>query len=226
MGNKYNLIIACGSLKPELEAIKNEGNGVRVEYMAQNLHRSPKQLKEHLQEKLDEIDQLEEVQQLVLGYGLCSGGIVGLKVPGQGLVIPKVHDCIALMMGSRGSFNAYFNQNPGTYHLTESWIENEKDPLGLLENEYTERVGREMAEDALRTELKNYTHISFINTGIGNEEKYRKRAQQNADFFGKQFLEIEGSGAYFRKMLYGPYDSKEFVHIEPYQIVNQKEFLK
>ncbi len=223
--NINKVIIACGSLNPELEIIASGLDDVQVIFLEQNLHRAPQNMKAEIQKELDRVTGDEHINEVILGYGLCSGGIVEVKAPVQGLFIPKVHDCIALMMGERNTYHSFFNKQPGTYHLTESWIENEKDPLGLLENEYTERVGREMAEYAIQEELKNYTHISFINTGMRNEEKYRKRARENAAYFKKEFIEIKGSGKYLRQLIHGPYDEPDFLYIKPGHIVQQKEFL-
>ncbi len=224
--NQNKVIIACGSLSPELEIIASGSEHVKVIFLEQNLHRAPQNMKAEIQKELDQITNNKDITKVILGYGLCSGGIVGIKAPQQGLIIPKVHDCIALMMGERNTYHSFFHKQPGTYHLTESWIENEKDPLGLLENEYTERVGREMAEYAIHEELKNYTHISFINTGMRDEEKYRKRAQENAAYFKKEFIEIKGSGKYLKQLIHGPYDETDFIYIKPGHTVQQKEFLK
>jgi len=217
-------IIACGSIKPELENIKEDTDGADIEFLPQNLHRAPDKMVEAIQKALDNID--EGYDQVILGYGLCSNGIVGLKAPKQGLYIPRSHDCVAFYLGSREKYFSIFSKHPGTYHLTPAWIDNEKDPLGLIENEYTRRVGREMAEETMQYEIRNYEYISFINTGTRDTDKYRKRAKENASYFNKKFIEYNGTGEYFRKMLYGPYDKKDFIYISPNCKVKQNEFLK
>lgn len=217
-------IIACGSIKPELEKLRTEEDEVSIEFLPQNLHRAPHKMVEHIQKALDNVD--EHFEKVILGYGLCSNGIVGLVAPKQGLYIPKTQDCIAFYLGSREKYYEIFSKHPGTYHLTPSWIDNEKDPLGLIENEYTRRVGREMAEETMQYEIRNYEYISFINTGAGDIEKYRKRAKENAAYFDKKFVEYNGTGQYFRKMLEGPYNTRDFIYIEPNCKVTQNEFLK
>jgi len=217
-------IIACGSIKPELENIKREDDNAEIEFLPQNLHRAPQKMVGFIQQALDKVN--EDIEKVILGYGLCSNGIVGLKAPKQGLYIPRTHDCVAFYLGSRKKYYDIFSKHPGTYHLTPSWIDNEKDPLGLIENEYTRRVGREMAEETMQYEIRNYEYISFINTGAGDTEKYRKRAKANASYFNKKFIEYNGSDEYFRKMLYGPYDKTDFIYIEPNCKVQQNEFLK
>lgn len=216
-------IIACGSIQPELDKLCDKQE-VKTYYLPQNLHRTPQKMANAIQDIIKKIP--ADIEKVILGYGLCSNGIVGVEAPAQGLYIPKIHDCIALYLGSRKKYNEIFKNHPGTYHLTQSWIENEKDPLGLLQNEYTERVGREMAEEAMQHEIKNYEHISYINTGTGDVEKNRQRAKENAKYFGKTFIEYKGTNQYFKKILEGPYQNDDFVYIEPHQKVKQIQFLK
>ena len=217
-------IIACGSIKPELERLRKGHEDLEVQYLPQNLHRDPEKMTGRIQQALDKI--AETFEKVILGYGLCSNGVVGLKAPAHGLYIPRVHDCIALYLGSRQAYYEIFSKHPGTYHLTTSWIRNRKDPLGLVEHEYTRRVGREMAEETMQMEIKNYDYISFVNTNTDNAERFRDRARQNAAHFNKQFIEYNGSDQYFKKILFGPYEVSDFIYITPNEIVKQKEFLK
>lgn len=222
--NAQTLVIACGSLQPEMEALRKEAPDIRVVYMDQNLHRAPNKMKIVLQDAI--IQETDDAERVVLGYGLCANGIVGIKAPKQGLYIPKAHDCIALFMGSREAYNDAFKKRPGTYYLTKSWIENKKDPLGLMENEYTERVGAEDAAWSIKQELKNYSHIAFINTGVGDSKKYRERAKENARFLNLEFIEIDASKGFLMNILTGPYDNENFIFFKPGQKVTQEKFLK
>ena len=57
------------------------------------------------------------------------------------------------------------------------WIEDRKDPLSYMEDCYVPRMGPEMAEWGMKEELKNYSHFVLIDTGAGNLENLRRRAQ-------------------------------------------------
>lgn len=224
MNKKQNTVIACGGMKAEFERLQPADYGIDMHYMPQNLHRAPDTLRKKLQETIDQVS--GESGTIILGYGLCCNGVVGLEAPEQGLIIPKVHDCIALYMGSRKKYHEIFSQNPGTYHLTRNWIDNKKDPLGLVEHEYKRRVGAEDARETMEWEIKNYSHISYINTDTDRTGQYRNRAIENARQFNKQFMEIQGENTFFRQILFGPWDEKDFVHIKPHEISKQKYFLK
>ncbi|MFP4650407.1 MAG: DUF1638 domain-containing protein [Desulfobacterales bacterium] len=220
------VVIACRVMEYELESIRRQkgGDDIEIRYLDQNLHRTPEKMPELIQAEID--DAAEYAERIVLGYGLCSNGIVGVTARKQQVCIPRVHDCIALLLGSRQAYFRAFNQRAGTYYLTPGWVAEEKDPLGMMENEYTPKMGRETAEWGIREELKHYSHIVLIDTSTGDIEKLRKRARANAEFLGKEYEEVKGSRAYFQKILFGPYDTEDFVCLEPGEKSEQSPFMK
>ena len=163
--------------------------------------------------------------QVVIGYGLCSNGIVGVTARAQGLFVPRCHDCIALFLGSHEAYRKAFEAKPGTYYLTPGWIAEKKDPLGILQEEYTPKFGEETSLWVMEEELKHYTHIAFINTGFGDLESLRARARENAAFFKKAYEEIPGSLDYFVKLIRGPYEEREFFCLAPGQEITQEMYL-
>jgi len=217
------VIVACRVMEPELEKARDQDSGVEIRYLDQGLHRPPEKMADLIQPQIDEAAQ--NAARIVLGYGLCSNGIVGVKAGRQGLLIPSCHDCIAFFLGSPEAYGKAFEERPGTYYLTPGWVSERKDPLGIVEDDYTARVGREMAVWAMKEELKHYTHISLINTGIGDLEPLRERAMENARFFEKKYKEVQGNLTYFRKLIYGPYEDDDFFVIEPGQKIAQEVFL-
>ena len=210
-------------MQPELEAIPSGGNDVEIRYLDQSLHRTPDRMPRLLQEQIDQAQPY--ASQIILGYGLCSNGIVGVKAPRQGLFIPRAHDCITLFLGSRARYDKIFRSDPGTYYLTPGWISEQKDPLGQMENEYIPKMGREMAVWGIKEELKHYTHIALIDTKTTDLKPLRRRAKENARFLNKAYKEISGSLEYFRKLLYGPYQNDDFLFFKPNETVKQKPFL-
>jgi len=62
---------------------------------------------------------------LLLGFALCSNGIVGLSANTIPLIVPRAHDCITLFLGSRKRYQDYFFANGGTYFLTTGWFEHD-----------------------------------------------------------------------------------------------------
>ena len=219
--NGSTVIVACRVMEPELEKARDQNDQVEIRYLDQGLHRTPEKMADLIQPQVDEAAQY--AVRIVLGYGLCSNGIVGVRARQQGLFIPSCHDCIAFFLGSPEAYDKVFEERPGTYYLTPGWISEKKDPLGIVEGDYTARVGREMAVWAMKEEIKHYTHIALINTGIGDLGPLRERAMENARFFEKKYKEVQGNLTYFRKLIHGPYED-DFFFIDPGQKIEQEVF--
>lgn len=213
------VIIACRVMKPELEALRGDDSGIEIRYLDANLHETPTRMPQLIQSEIDDV--ISYASQIIIGYGLCSNGIVGLRAPRQGLIIPRIHDCIALFLGSREIYNNTFTEKPGTYYLTPGWIEERKDPVGYMEKSYVPKMGRKMAEWGLKEELKNYTHISLINTESTDMEPLRKIAMENAAFLSKEYEEIKGLPDFFKKLVSGPYPDEDFIHLQPDDTMKQ-----
>ena len=219
------VVIACRVMEPELTSVLSEGGAgddvPEIIYLDQVLHRTPGKLLSLVQEKIDEAAQT--ASRIVLGYGLCSNGVVGVTARQQGLIIPRCHDCIGLFLGSPARYQEIFHSKPGTYYLTPGWLAEKKDPLGIIE-EQVPKYGRETARWVVEEELKHYTHIALINTGVEDIAPLRARAMENATALNKQYEEIPGSLDYFRELLFGPYSEEKFLRLRLGESFTQEMF--
>jgi hypothetical protein len=219
---KRPAVIACRVFEPELQrALDEMGGEADLHFLPQALHRTPARLPALLQEAIDAV--APTASRIVLGYGLCSNGVVGVTARSQGLIVPRCHDCIALFLGSPERYQAVFRERPGTYYLTPGWVAQGDDPLGILA-ENAARYGEEKARWVLEEEFKHYTHIALIDTGGGDLPALRARAQENAAALKKVYLEIPGSLDFFRQLLRGPYPAERFVHLGPGETLAQEPF--
>ena len=213
------VIIACSVMAEELAAAA-QGRQVEVVYLEQGLHRTPDRMPDLIQAQI----QAAGEKAVALGYGLCSLGLAGVRAGAGGLIAPRAHDCMSLFMGSPALYSQRHEARPGTYYLTTGWVKAEKDPLSIMQNEYALRLGMETAQWAMREELKHYSHICFLNTGVGDVDRVRSRTRANAKFFGKQYEEIPGSLEYFHRLLGGPYADSDFIVLSPGQEITQGMF--
>jgi hypothetical protein len=218
------VIVACQVMEPELEWVRKGNSRVEIRYIDQGLHRTPKDMAGLVQEQIDRA--VGYATQMVLAYGLCSNGIVGVTARKQGLIVPRSHDCIGLLLGSPAEYNKAFEERPGTYYLTPGWVAEKKDPLGIVENEYEPKFGRETSMWVMEEELKHYTHIALINAGVGDLTPLRQRALENARVFKKEYEEIQGSLDYFKRIIRGPYSSEYFFNLKPGEQVTQRMYLE
>ena len=71
------VIFACHVLEPEIEELRPAEKGIEVRYLEQGLHETPDKMPGIIQEEIDRAESF--ASKIVLGYGLCSNGIVGIK---------------------------------------------------------------------------------------------------------------------------------------------------
>jgi hypothetical protein len=211
-------VVACATVIEEM--LPHLPPGVDYHVVDFGLHVNPEALKRTLQETVDAWAASAEM--ILLGYGLCSQAVVGLRANGCTLVVPKVDDCIAIFLGSEESYEAQRHAEPGTYYLTKGWIEAGDNPFGKYDR-LVERYGEEKAHWLMGQMLKNYTRLAFINTGQYELERYRDYSQRTAERFGLRYEEIPGSNALIKKMLHGPWDG-EFVVARPGETISYLDF--
>ena len=213
-------IIACAAVFEEMEpSLPKE---ITCQTLDFGLHLRPSNLKETLQEAIDASP--DDVETIIIGYGLCSNGAVGLKAPKTAtLVIPRVHDCIALFLGSHDAYKQRLKEEAGTFFLAKGFIEAGDTPLDDYRRT-VERYGKERADRVMKTMFAHYTRLLFIDTAHGDLGKYRAHAQQMARQFGLRYEEVMGSKTMIRKMIYGPWD-RDFIVVEPDETVRLDQFL-
>jgi len=186
------------------------------------LHTNPKSLKIALRNTINSL--APDIETILLGYGLCSQAVVGLRSGSRTLIIPRVDDCIAIFLGSVAEYQKQYRSVPGTYYLTKGWIEFGDTPF----SEYdilVKRYGEQIAQRIINQILKNYTRLAFINTGNNKLEYYREHARSMAERFNLRYEEIRGSDVIIKKMLYGPWND-EFVIIPPGKTIPLFHFRK
>ena len=184
------------------------------------LHVNPKRLQSALQENIDA--SAKSFNTILLGYGLCSQAVVGIRANNCTLVVPKVDDCIAIFLGSDKAYKKQYRAEPGTYYLTKGWIEVGDSPFSEYERT-VEKYGEEKARYLMSRILNNYTRLALINTGQFELERYREYCRHAAERFGLRFEEIPGSSILIQKLLNGPWD-EEFVVAQPGETITYLDF--
>jgi len=198
--DKPRVIIACDVLRSLIEPCLAE-ESVSTVFVEYGLHRTPALMVAALQEK---VDQVLNPSLIIVGYGLCGNGLVGLKARGHTLIVPRVHDCIAMFLGSRQRYLEDFSSQPGTYYLTKGWLESGSNPL----DEYralVEKYGPEASDWIIDTQYKNYKRLVLVAPASPELALCRKRASEVADFcaarWGFQYEERVGSAEFVKQLV-------------------------
>ncbi|MDR2459451.1 MAG: DUF1638 domain-containing protein [Deltaproteobacteria bacterium] len=216
-------ILACDVIRNELLKVC-EGKDFPITFLEYALHDKPKEMPKAITSGVEALMD-GGAKKVLLGYGLCSNGTAGVSCKG-GLVIPRCHDCISLLVGSPARYMKLFKELPGTYFLTDGWIRNEADPLTTLEVRYIPRLGEKRAWKGAKLELASYTKVCFINNGIGDVERLRKRSKENAKAFEMEYMEVEADLNYFERLIGGPYESSDFLVMGPDEPIDEFDFLE
>jgi hypothetical protein len=211
-------VIACATVIEEM--LPHLPAHVKYEVLDFGLHVNPEALRSTLQEAIDAASRTART--IILGYGLCSQAVVGLRANDCTLVVPKVDDCIAIFLGSGQAYRTQVRCEPGTYYLTKGWIEAGDSPFAEYDS-LVAKYGEAKAQWLMGRILKNYTRLAFINTGQYELERYRDYSRRTAARFGLRYEEIAGSDALIKRMLEGPWDG-EFVVAQPGDTISFLDF--
>ncbi|MBI1388845.1 MAG: DUF1638 domain-containing protein [bacterium] len=188
--------------------ISRSPNLIDVEFLPKRLHDlGGVKMAERLRQVIDAVDE-SAYDAIVLGYGLCNNGTLGLQARTIPLVIPRAHDCITVFLGGRKRYQDYFEENPGVYFKTTGWIERGEmagglsqfplpDQLGLGASyeELVKKYGEENAQylyDKIGDLTPHYRKCAFIEMGIEPNREFEDIARQCAIQHGWVFEKLEG----------------------------------
>jgi hypothetical protein len=204
---------------------------VDVEFLPKGLHDlGSAGMLARLQEVLDRVEETK-YDAIVLGYALCGNGIVGLRAKTIPLVVPRGHDCITLLMGSRQRYNEYFNSHPGVYFTSTGWLERGQTlehtsqlslrnqvGIGYTYEELLEKYGEENAKflfDQLCNFTRNYGQFTYIEMGIEPDESFERETIKESEKRGWNYEKLQGSMRLFDELLGGDWNPEDFLIVPP-----------
>ena len=84
-------VIACGVLAIDLAAVAEDlGVEVSMEFLPGGLHSRPHELRQRLQEAIDEVSAAHRADRIAVGYGVCGLGTVGIHARNVPLAGSKI----------------------------------------------------------------------------------------------------------------------------------------
>jgi hypothetical protein len=222
------VVLSCSVLQDLLG--KRLPAGMSVTWMDITLHNTPKKLAAALQEQLDA---LAEPSTVIVGYGLCGNGLVGVKAGLHTLVIPRTHDCVAIFLGSHQRYVQRFFANANTYYLTKGWLDAKDEPLTDY-LDYVKQFDEETADYLVEMKYKHYRRLCMVGFSQEELDGCREGAMKVADFckqrFGMEYEETIGTTELIEALVRMParLDSgdEEFVVVPPGGEIALEMFLR
>jgi hypothetical protein len=211
---------------------------VDVSLLRRRLHDTPELLRGRLQAEIDAAGEADPpYDAVVLAYGLCGGASAGIAAVGVPLVVPRAHDCIALLLGSRDRYEREFAAHPGTYWYAPDYLERSDtddggtagglvgigattdEAEGAAYAEYVERFGEDNAAYLMEVTgawRSHYDRAAFLDTGVGDASGVEERVRREAHRRGWLFERLTGELVLIRRLLDGDWD-EDFLVLQPGQ---------
>ena len=228
-GKKRFKMLACEILTREAcLVVATCEHIIDVEFLRKGLHDAGKEtMSAELQKAVNRAAE-EDYDAILMAYGRCSDGVVGLRAGQIPLVIPRAHDCITLFLGSSQAYEKYFSQNPGTYFRTTGWTEHNvagddsvMSQLGLNRqyDEYVAKYGKENADYIIQTlgswGTENYNRLAYIDMGFEVDDDYAELARREAQQKQWEFDRFTGDMRLLKALVGGSWGGRDFLVVPP-----------
>lgn len=218
-------LLICDVFEPELALVTAGASHIVVQKVFEiALHDRPEVMRGILQQAVTELDARDDIEAIVLVYGLCGCGTVGLHAQRHRLVIPRAHDCRAVFLGSKDEFARRQDACPGCYYYTPGWNLARRVPgpdrVAFLKESLSERFEPDDVEfliDSEREMWRSYDTAAFIDLGTAAAAREAAYTQACAQELGWNFEHIQGDLALLRDLIWGPWDDERYQIILPGQ---------
>jgi len=225
------IVIGCQVFFREISYLASQSkNTITTTWLPQGLHDTPDDLRSGLKSAVENASNLimrfhsnEKADYIVLGYGLCSRGIIGVRSLDIPLIVPKTDDCVGVFLGSQKRYLENFNKYSGVYWYNPGWVENAYTPsidtLDAKREQYMEQFEDEETVDYLIEQeslwVKNYKYGIYINSDIYDNEVCKAKAKKDISELGWSYEELDGSKTMLENMVNGNF-TDDFLIVPPY----------
>lgn len=202
-------IITCRALAPVFEELT--GTAAPLSVMDIGLHLQPERLRRALLQKVAELEKPETT--ILLGYGLCGRALEGVFSSSSTLVLPRVDDCVGMLLGSRQRHKHVLAEHPGSYFLEPRWLDTELNIFAQMDKGLA-HIPENRRRQLLQTALQHYDRLVLL-TEKQSEGSAAARCMELANAWDMVFERMEPEYGLIERLLYGPWDRNDFIIAPP-----------
>lgn len=214
------IIMACSSLRHHVKAAQQRmGTSFEVVELNRALHAKPARMRDKIIETMAGLP--PQIETVLVGMGFCGGSWNQVQLNHR-VVIPKVDDCITLLLHTDDTRHANLKK-PGHFYFRDS--DTGAYTLRGMLKRLCEKHGREEGKSIFKSWFKNYTNADIIDTGAYDchSPAYLEKARQNADLIHCALGHVSGSNRILEKMVSGRWD-EQFLVLYPNIPVTMEAF--
>lgn len=220
-------LLTCDVFEDEVRLLGGE-NPPWVKYFCfeMGLHDRPDELRITIQRTIDELETDLNISHIVLAYGLCGNGLLGVKARSKSIIIPKAHDCISIMLGGMQRHQAYLKASPQSYFYSPGWIRGKRVPgpdrEGELRKMFAEKYedDPEMMDEMIEADRETFDHYScaaYVDlTDNPEAESYCKTCAKS---MGWRFERLPADQSILSDLLHADWDKERFLMLNPGQAI-------
>ena len=213
-------VIACKTMEDELNyAMERTGSRFPVFWLEQGLHNVPQQLRDAVQDALDRAD----ADRVLLAMGFCGNSLLGLRVPPVELIVPRVDDCISLLLGSVRR-RLEISQTYSAYFFTEGWLRGERN-IWVEHQHMLETYGEELTEELEKSMFGHYRTLGLLDCGIKPVGPLVEGTKMIAEGLHLTQQVIPASAQYLEDLLTGPWPAGRFLTVRGEVTITDEDLL-
>lgn len=216
------VMIACTTLQTEIEHVMSaHGITRRVIWLENQLHIVPAKLKTELQRTLDEV---RDADRVLLGYGNCGNVVQGLTSGDFELIVPRLDDCVSLVLGSQ-FYRQWYSHEYKAFYLTDGWIKGNSTISREYDSMY-EEYGEEEANEVMAMMYTHYDTMAYLDTGLYDVDRLMGDTQRLCEVIGVKQVVEPATLAYVEQLVCGPWPEDLFVRVGPGETIASAPFME
>ena len=228
--NPTRALLACDVFTTEIAKLRDETAATigPVVWLEMGLHDHPDELRAAIQSALATLEEEPATETILLAYGLCGNGLLGVRAGRCQLVLPRAHDCISVFLGSPAAHEAVLKAEPGTYFYSPGWIRGRRVPgpdrEAYLRACYAPRYpdDPEVVDDLIEADREIFAqHGCAAYVDLTNDSDAESYCQDCARHLGWKYRRLPGDPTLLRDLLTGPWDAARFLVVPPGHAVAQ-----